>query len=110
VVKRLHARFDHLHWMKLSEVARYWAAKELTRIERVADGVAFKAPYACGEFTIRWKGAITHSPVLIAGEERTELREVNAALKIVPNTWWRDGEHIIACLALPKGASRLQTA
>jgi hypothetical protein len=110
VVKRLHARFDHLHWMKLSEVARYWAAKELTRIERVADGVAFKAPYACGEFTIRWKGAITHSPVLIAGEERTELREVNAALKIVPNTWWRDGEYVVACLALPKGASRLQTA
>ena len=30
VVRRLHARFDHLLWMKLSEVARYWAAKELT--------------------------------------------------------------------------------
>ena len=29
VVRRLHARFDHLLWMKLSEVARYWAAKEL---------------------------------------------------------------------------------
>ncbi|MEQ1852533.1 MAG: hypothetical protein ABMA01_13195, partial [Chthoniobacteraceae bacterium] len=110
VVKRLHARFDHLHWMKLSGVARYWAAKELTRIERAADGVVFKAPFACGEFTIRWKGAITLAPVLIAGAGRTELQEVNAALKLVPNTWCRDGEHIIACIALPKGASRLQTA
>jgi hypothetical protein len=33
VVKRLHSNFNHLHWMKLSEIARYWAAKELTRIE-----------------------------------------------------------------------------
>ena len=32
VVKRLHARYDNLIWMKLSEIARYWAAKELTRI------------------------------------------------------------------------------
>ena len=33
VVRRLHARFDHLVWMKLSEMSRYWAAKALTRIE-----------------------------------------------------------------------------
>ena len=40
VVKRLHARFDNLLWMKNSEVARYWAAKELTRIERTEIGRA----------------------------------------------------------------------
>lgn len=34
-VRRLHARFDHLLWMKQGEVARYWAAKELTRIEKI---------------------------------------------------------------------------
>ena len=33
VVRRLQARYDHLLWMRLSEVARYWAARELTGIE-----------------------------------------------------------------------------
>jgi hypothetical protein len=31
-VRRLHARYDLLQWMKLSEIARYWAANELTTI------------------------------------------------------------------------------
>ena len=34
VVQRLHAAYDNLLWMKLSEIAGYWAARELTRIER----------------------------------------------------------------------------
>src|SRR5262245_23165803 len=42
VVRRLHARYDNLHWMKLGEVARYWAAKELTRIERAGNRVDFR--------------------------------------------------------------------
>ena len=34
--------------MKLSEIARYWAARELTRIERGADrAIALDAPFAC---------------------------------------------------------------
>jgi hypothetical protein len=37
-VRRLAARYNNLLWMKLSEVARYWAARELTRSERQARG------------------------------------------------------------------------
>ncbi len=107
VVRRLHARFDNLHWMKLSEVSRYWAAKELTRIERTGGGVSFRAPFACMEFTVRCKGAAS-APVLRAGDARTELKEVAAPLKLAPGAWCRDGEHVIACFALPKGASTLQ--
>src|SRR3954447_17361571 len=52
VVRRLHAGFDHLVWMKLGEIARYWAARELTRIERREGGVTFHAPFACPAFTV----------------------------------------------------------
>lgn len=107
VVNRLHARFDHLHWMKLSEVARYWAAKELTRIERTNGGLAFKAPFACGEFTVRWNGVVSRSPVLHAGDAITELKEVPAVLKLTPGTWCREAENLTACFAMPKGASRI---
>jgi hypothetical protein len=109
VIKRLHARFDNLHWMKLSEVARYWAAKELTRIERVKEGWAFRAPYACPEFTIRWRGAAQAPPVQMAGDALGKLEEV-APLKLAPGTWCRDGQDTLACLALPKGMSKLQFA
>ena len=47
VVRRLHARFDNLVWMKLSEIARYWAAKALTRIDAAGGRVEFRAPFAC---------------------------------------------------------------
>jgi len=110
VVKRLHARFDNLHWMKMSELSRYWAAKELTRIERVADAIHFHAPFACTEFTVRWKGVATNAAAIMTAGERKELQQVKALLKLVPGTWCQDGEHIIACFALPKGASKLQTA
>lgn len=108
VAKRLKARFDNLHWMKLSEVARYWAARELTRIERVKDGWAFRAPYACPEFTIRWQGASQGPPTLAAGDALGKLEEVASPLKLAPWTWGRDGQDTMACFALPKGRSELK--
>ena len=53
VVARLHARYDNLIWLKLSEIARYWAAKELTRIERKDGLVAIMAPFAALCFPYR---------------------------------------------------------
>ena len=110
VVTRLHARFDHLHWMKLCDLARYWAAKELTRIETDASGLKLHAPFACGEFTVKWKASASKTPTLVSGTTRTELSEVNAPLKLTPNTWCRDGENTVACFAVPKGKSVLEIA
>ncbi len=53
VVQRLHAGHDNLIWMKLSEIARYWAAKELTRIDRQEKTIDFHAPFACPQFTVK---------------------------------------------------------
>jgi hypothetical protein len=110
VVKRLHARFDNLHWMKLSEVSRYWAARELTRIEQTPEGLALKAPFACDEFTVRWRATVRTSPRVLAGGKVTELREVTGPRRIVPGSWFRDGDAVVACFALAKGISRLEIA
>lgn len=108
VVRRLHAGFDNLIWMKNSEIARYWAAKELTSIETDAGGTAFRAPYACPQFTVKLpRGA--GSPSLRAENRRTPLTEVNSALKLKSGTWTRDGDaNAIVCFDLPKGVSRLE--
>jgi hypothetical protein len=107
VVKRLAARYDNLIWMKLSEVSRYWAAKELTRLERDASGMNFRAPFACPDFTVRLTTKGT-APQFRAGGTETRLNEVASPLKLASGSWCRRGESISVCFNLPKGESRIE--
>ena len=109
VVGRLHARFDNLLWMKLSEVARYWAAKELTRIEPTGEAFTFDAPFACPQFTVRLPNREKTSLRLVAGQATTRLREAATLRQLAPGTWFREGRDVVACFGLPKGASRLES-
>jgi hypothetical protein len=108
VVRRLHARFDHLLWMRLSEVARYWAAKELTRVGHDGNVISFRAPFACPEFTVRAEAAGDRRPKLRVDQETAELKEVSGPLKLSPGSWCREGTKVTVCFALPKGASQLE--
>jgi hypothetical protein len=107
VVRRLKARYDHLHWMKLSEVARYWAARELTTISRSGTAIDLRAPFGCSDFTVRFEAAAASHRALLQGATQSELREVSGELKLAPGTWCRSGSKTVACFALPKGASQL---
>lgn len=102
VVQRLHTAYDNLVWMKLSEIARYWAAKELTRIDRAAGHISFNAPYDCPGFTIR----VTSPAVPKLGDQ--PLQEVSNPLQLKSGTWTRQRGELIACFDLKKGASTLQ--
>jgi hypothetical protein len=104
VVRRLRARFDHLRWMKLSEISRYWAAKELTRLEQEGQTVRLRAPFACPDFTLRLPAA-PGVPRLRVGGEARPLREVASPLRLESHTWCREGDGIVACFDLSKGAS-----
>jgi hypothetical protein len=110
VVRRLHARFDNLLWMKLSEVARYWAAKELTRIERGGNTITFHAPFACPDFTVKFETPVTNAPRLRLGQNEEPLKEVISALKLTGGTWKRDGQTLTVCFGLSKGKSQLELA
>lgn len=105
-VRRLHGHYDHLLWMKLSEIARYWAAKELTTIRLESSGVHFSAPFACPNYTVRMPAR--PAPLrLEAGGESTQLRERQRLLDLRGGDWTRDGDHMIACFDLSKGESAL---
>ncbi len=108
VVRRLHARFDNLLWMKLSELSRYWAAKELTKVTRRQGTLAFDAPFACSEFTIQFAAKGNGAPQHRSGESISPLREVGRPLLLAPGTWCREGEVVTACFALPRGTSSLE--
>ena len=57
--------------MKLSEISRYWAAKELTAIESTAAGVKLRAPFACPGCTVQTSARPNADPVLRAGARAT---------------------------------------
>jgi hypothetical protein len=113
VVKRLDEAYDHLSWMKLSEIARYWAARELTTIAQpVADRLAFRAPFACPGYTV--KATISDSQaaqlrsIRVRHEERmTPLRRVEQPLLLESGTYRINGNEVIVCFDLPKGASEV---
>lgn len=107
VVRRLHARYDHLVWMKLSEIARYWAVKELTSIERTERGFAIRAPYACPAFTLRLPRKEAGRPRIAAGAEPQDLREVTRHLDLAAGTWRAEREFVDVCFDLPKGRSEI---
>ncbi|NQT85885.1 hypothetical protein HQ560_03915, partial [bacterium] len=107
VVRRLHARYDNLIWMKLSEIARYWAAKELTSIEKRGGGVLLKAPFASPRFTLSIAARGGAAPKLSCGGKARSLEQVAKRADLAPDTWFRDKEALILCFNLPRGNSQV---
>jgi len=105
VVERLEARYDHLIWMKLSEIARYWAAKELIAIERNGPTVALAAPFACPAFTLTVSAAVAGDIAVQVGERTTPLRRVDKAAQMQSGTYLIDRAGATLCFDLPKGRS-----
>ncbi len=108
VVDRIHRRFDHLKWMKLSEISRYWAAKELTEISVSANGFAMDAPFHCPEFTVRLAAQPNQAPRFIQQEAVTPMELVSSPLNLKAGTWCRQDAEIFVCFNLSKGKSRLE--
>lgn len=108
VVLSLRARFaDRTVWMKLSEIARYWAAKELTAIARGPEGIAFDAPFACPKFTLRIAGPIAAPPKLTSNGAIAPLTETGDARSLDAGKWLRTNDGTLVCFDLPKGKSTI---
>jgi len=110
MVRRIHARFKQVRWMTLSEIARYWAAKELTAITSAGGALRLRAPYACPDFTVKWAMGAGGRPEVVHGGKAAPLREVSSWQAIEPGTWRREGDGVVACFALAKGESELRRA
>lgn len=103
VVRRIHARYNNLIWMKLSEIARYGAARELTQVEREGNRVTFRAPFATKRFTARVQADPGSLPRLILNGKEIQLRRAKNLLDIESGTWHADNRHVTFCFDLPKG-------
>ncbi len=105
--------------LKLSDIARYSAAHELTRIERTGRGhLDLKAPFACPGFTVKinrpeFSGAGPHQEFppanvrLSTGGRTVALAPVARPHQLDAGTFSQQGQDVIACFDLPRGALRL---
>lgn len=108
VVTAIHTRFrDETLWMKLSEIARYWAAKEVTEIQTMDKAYSLSAPFACPQFTMKLATNASSPPRLMMAGKTTPLQEVKQQRDLKSGTWLRAGQHAILCFDLPKGQSTL---
>ncbi len=111
VVTALEKRFGgQTIWMKVSQIGRYWAAKELTGMH-VADGVVhMQAPFACDDFTLSILDSRKQPSrvVLKTVAQSRELAKVASPDDLAANTYAATDAKLMCCFSLPKGASRLE--
>lgn len=107
VKARLDQKYDHLIWMKLSEIARYWAAKELTTIELVPNKISLKAPYSSPGFTLKLNSSLRNPGLKIKNEEMRPLTRVKDKKELKAFSWYSDKAGSILCFDLEKGSSEL---
>jgi len=109
VERRLRSRYaDRILWMKLSEVARYWAARELTQIESVDAGIRLRAPFACPSFTVSIPWRLGQEPVIRHLGRTRSLKDVTWRRDLRAGKWHLESkDRAVACFDLPKGESEL---
>jgi len=111
VVSAIAGRFrEQTIWMKLSEIGRYWAAKELTKIERDVGTITLRAPFGSPRFTLRVAPALDLPPKLVLAGEPATLRKVTRPADLQPGTWLQRTKDVVVCFDLPKGTSSLTVA
>jgi hypothetical protein len=109
VVMALDKRFkDQTLWMKVSEIGRYWAAKELTKLSWNGRTLQLNAPFACPNFTLRIAGESIAKIVHRAGAAAQELRPVSTLASLNSGQAHHTPNSTVACFDLPQGVSELQ--
>jgi hypothetical protein len=107
VKKRLDQKYDHLIWMKLNEIARYWAAKELTTITAGSGKILLKAPFSTPGFTLNVNSQVHNPHLKINGKEPKNLIKIKDKKEIKSGTWFADKAGTIICFDLEKGESEI---
>lgn len=95
-------------WMKLSEIARYWAARNLTQVTSTGGRHLLRAPFACPDFTLRVPHAGTQPPVVRAPSDPLPLQQVSQVTDLRSGTWYCESDATaVVCFELPGGETTL---
>jgi hypothetical protein len=107
VKKRLDQKYDNLIWMKLSEIARYWAAKELTTITVNGNKITLNAPFSTPGFTLKVNSLVRNPQIKIGDKEQKPTQRIKDKKDVKSDTWYSDKTGTILCINLEKGLTEL---
>lgn len=108
VVGRLRAAYGDVNWMKLGDIARYWAARELTSVERHEQRLLLRAPFATNRFTVQVNAQPQTDPMIATRDLRSPLREVRREGDLRSGTWLRGERTATFCFDLARGESEIR--
>jgi hypothetical protein len=108
VIRRLNLKYDNLVWMKLNEIARYSAARELTSLTPEGKVISLNAPYSAPAFTVRTDIRAGSIAIKSAGDELEPLARVNNAGSLKSGTWFSDKTGTIICFDLKTGTGEIR--
>jgi hypothetical protein len=103
---------DRILWLKLSEIARYWAAKELTEIQRRGEVWALQAPFACPDFTLtlpRAAAGAEAAPVIMHQGQPVVLERTDSVSQLSGGRWHAGDGTVTVCFALPQGLTEVRS-
>lgn len=109
VIRTLDAFYrNQIQWMKLSEIARYWAAKSWTKFELNESSLKIVAPTATTLFTFRCP--LPAGQLLAVNDDGSvvELKQVSQHSLLNGGTWFEEPGGMVVCLDLPKGTTMLK--
>jgi hypothetical protein len=110
VVTSLDSRFkDQTLWMKVSEIGRYQAAKELTTFSFSGENtIEIDAPLGCNDFTFAIDSPETPAGARLEhGDRRVRMQRANLISNLAADRFLSQPTRTVYCLNLPKGKSRL---
>lgn len=100
---RLDQKYNHLIWMKLSEISRYWAAKELTKITVEKSSLKLKAPFAAMDFTLKINTEVKN-PGLKNGPSFLKVNDIN---DLKSGKFFSRNKETFICFDLKKGETEI---
>lgn len=106
VVQRLHEKYHHLQWMKLTDIARYWAARSHTKFLLIGNTLSMYAPFATSNFTIKINDNLIN-PRSFENGISFPFDKVDDASALSPHTWMKHQKTTILCFDLKQGASEI---
>jgi len=107
VVDRLNRRYNNLLWMKLGEIARYWAAKELTSINIENNRIILKAPFYAPGLTLKLNRRMKDVSLNYGKGEFKPLSQVKNIKEIKTDNWFSDRSETIVCFTLKEGLNEI---
>lgn len=107
VVTRLEKKYDNLRWMRLNEIARYWAAKELTTMTVEKNRIILKAPFETEGFTVKLSFPVKNPSLKHEAGESKPLSRVDSGNFTDQDCWYTNKKTSLLCFDLKRGRNEI---